>query len=406
MDTVDADSRDRVIETLATAIESKDPIWREVNHQLDDGTELPIRYCCIYSKELNVLIALGRDLRQISILQQQLLNAQQTLEQDYWKLRQVETRYRLIFDMAVDAVLVVDEPSNIILEANPVANKLLLQNSKTIIGKSFPIGFDKSSMNSVSSLLAETRVTGKSSASKIHLLDNEREYKISINLIRQDNESRFLIRLYHAHTNTTQTHEPTARLSEVIESAPDAIVITDMQGLVQYANPSFIKLSQVASIEQAVNQSMERWLGRTGVDLNILITNLQNYGAVKLYASKLRGELGAVSNVEISAAVIDEVEPELFIIFIRDIERRVSSDATTVTKLPRSIEQITQQVGKLPLKEIVRESSDLIEKTCIEAALELTDDNRASAAEILGLSRQSLYAKLKTHEIADLSNIE
>jgi DNA-binding NtrC family response regulator len=32
---------------------------------------------------------------------------------------------------------------------------------------------------------------------------------------------------------------------------------------------------------------------------------------------------------------------------------------------------------------------------CIEAALQLTHDNRASAAEMLGLSRQSLYVKLR-----------
>jgi DNA-binding NtrC family response regulator len=32
---------------------------------------------------------------------------------------------------------------------------------------------------------------------------------------------------------------------------------------------------------------------------------------------------------------------------------------------------------------------------CIEAALELTGDNRSSAAEMLGLSRQSLYVKLR-----------
>ena len=47
------------------------------------------------------------------------------------------------------------------------------------------------------------------------------------------------------------------------------------------------------------------------------------------------------------------------------------------------------------LKELVRETTDLIERLCIEAALELTRDNRASAAEMLGLSRQSLYVKLR-----------
>jgi DNA-binding NtrC family response regulator len=56
---------------------------------------------------------------------------------------------------------------------------------------------------------------------------------------------------------------------------------------------------------------------------------------------------------------------------------------------------MTELVGRLPLKDIVRETTDLIEQLCIEAALELTGDNRASAAEILGLSRQSLYIKLR-----------
>jgi DNA-binding NtrC family response regulator len=37
---------------------------------------------------------------------------------------------------------------------------------------------------------------------------------------------------------------------------------------------------------------------------------------------------------------------------------------------------------------------------CIEAALEMTHNNRASAAEMLGLSRQSLYVKLRRFGIS------
>jgi DNA-binding NtrC family response regulator len=48
----------------------------------------------------------------------------------------------------------------------------------------------------------------------------------------------------------------------------------------------------------------------------------------------------------------------------------------------------------------------MIEKLCIEAALEITGDNRASAAEILGLSRQSLYAKLRRYGLGELASAE
>ena len=70
--------------------------------------------------------------------------------------------------------------------------------------------------------------------------------------------------------------------------------------------------------------------------------------------------------------------------------------------LPRSVEQLTDLVGRMSLKEIVRESTDLIERLCIEAALAYTADNRASAAEILGVSRQSLYSKLHRHGLGNL----
>ena len=58
---------------------------------------------------------------------------------------------------------------------------------------------------------------------------------------------------------------------------------------------------------------------------------------------------------------------------------------------------MTELVGRMPLRDLVREATDVIERICIAAALQLTGDNRVSAAELLGVSRQSLYAKLRRH---------
>ena len=74
--------------------------------------------------------------------------------------------------------------------------------------------------------------------------------------------------------------------------------------------------------------------------------------------------------------------------------------------MTRSVEQLTELVGRVSLKELVRETTDVIERLCIEAALELTRDNRASAAEMLGLSRQSLYVKLRRYGLGDLESDE
>ena len=56
-------------------------------------------------------------------------------------------------------------------------------------------------------------------------------------------------------------------------------------------------------------------------------------------------------------------------------------------------------VGKVPLRDLVRETTDIIERLCIEAALQINDNNRAGAADMLGLSRQSLWDTPVRHRL-------
>jgi transcriptional regulator PpsR len=123
---------------------------------------------------------------------------------------------------------------------------------------------------------------------------------------------------------------------------------------------------------------------------------------VRFFATTLRGEYGSTTEVEISAVAV-ELEGQTWLGFaIRNVERRRVTDARSARELPRSVEQLTELVGRVSLKELVRETTDVIERLCIEAALELTSDNRASAAEMLGLSRQSLYVKLRRYGLGDI----
>jgi transcriptional regulator PpsR len=105
--------------------------------------------------------------------------------------------------------------------------------------------------------------------------------------------------------------------------------------------------------------------------------------------------------VEISAVSVSRGEDKCLGFTIREMGRRLASDVRAPRELPRSASQMTELVGRMPLKDIVRETTDLIEQLCIEAALQLTGDNRASAAEMLGLSRQSLYIKLRRFDMVD-----
>ena len=51
-------------------------------------------------------------------------------------------------------------------------------------------------------------------------------------------------------------------------------------------------------------QPLDRWLGRTGVELGVLIATLRQRGSVGLFVTTLRGEYGGSAEVEISAAAL------------------------------------------------------------------------------------------------------
>jgi transcriptional regulator PpsR len=414
VDTVTLESRPKVELLLRDAGAPTDnPNRRHVNQVLSGGRELPLLFSArriesgTGAMQAHRLIACGRDLRATAALQQRLVEAQQAMERDYWKFRHAETRYRHLFQVASEAVLVVDSATQKILEANPAATELLGESGNPdLVGMTFPVGFDAAGAEALSNLVAGVRATGRADQARAHLTGGPGTVTVSVSTYRQDRLSHLLVRLNRTQAEISSPDAPStsAILLRMVQSAPDCLVVTDLEGHVVSVNAAFIELAQLTTEEQARGQTLDRWLGRTGVDLSVLISNLRQRGAVRLFATTLRGESGAVTDVEISATMATQGEQPFLGFTIRDVGRRLSSEPRPGKELPKSVGQLTELVGRVPLKDIVGETTDLIEQLCIEAALELTRDNRASAAEMLGLSRQSLYVKLRRYGMGNLGD--
>lgn len=56
---------------------------------------------------------------------------------------------------------------------------------------------------------------------------------------------------------------------------------------------------------------------------------------------------------------------------------------------------VAELVGSAALNQIVLQTTDVVEKLCIETALELTKGNKTASAEMLGISRSTLYYKIR-----------
>ncbi|MGA2291367.1 transcriptional regulator PpsR [Bradyrhizobium sp.] len=399
---VTPDTKAKVGELLQDAVVRKSSSWRQVNHPSAGGEDIPVLYAAINIGRDDRFVVVGRDLRPLAAMQQRLINAQQSMERDYVRLRHAETRYRLLFQVSSEAVMIVDTVSNAIIDANPAALALFDQSAPQLLKSGFPGHFDAAGSQAIQTLLADVRATGRDSSARAHLADGQRECSIRVSLFRQENAALFLVRLAsHASPPEGSTLKATSMLLKYFDAAPDGLVITQFDGRIVRANPAFLEMAQLSSAEQARGELLDRWLGRAGVDFSVALANLRQNDSIKLFATAMRGEYGVTTDVEVSAvSIADGDDKPSFGFAVRNVEKRLSSSSSS-RELPRSMAQLIELIGRVPLRDLVRETTDVIEKLSIEAALELTGDNRASAAEMLGLSRQSLYVKLRRFGLAE-----
>jgi transcriptional regulator PpsR len=427
-DTVGTDSRDKVADLLARALADEPGAPRQVNHPAAGGPDLPVLYAAVRvagkTRATTRIVALGRDLRDNVTLQRRLVDAQQTMERDYWRFREAETRYRNLFQASAEAVLIVDGATLRVVEANPAALALLSggTSNKTpkIVGAPLASLFAAGAGEPLAAAVAAARSLGKHERLSAALAATQLGVAVSLASFRQEQASFLLVRLALLAPAEQKRGKGEAKAapssagagfeSAFVRNASDALAFTDGAGRVVAVNRAFARLAQLSSEEQARGEPLDRWLGRTGVEMSVLLANLRDSGAAGLFSTELRGALGAVTVVEIAASALEAASgpgTPAFAFAVRDVGRRLAPNEQSLpTKVPQSVAQLTELVGRVPLKQIVAETSDLIERLSIETALTMTKDNRAMAAQLLGLSRQSLYVKLRRFGMGGLEQSE
>ena len=404
IETVTIESRNKIEDMIREASPRAPTRWRQVNYPNPDGPDIPIRHSAIRFGADRKIMCVGRDLRAMAQLQLRLGEAQQAMEREYARIRGAEKRYRLLFQMAPEAVLIVDAGNNRVIEANPAASTLVGKDAKKLIGHEFGELFEEDSRQAAMSFVAAARVAPRIDNVHVKLKDEKDSLLLSGSMFRQESAAHLLVLLSRLNAPGAAPSQDVTRILDVVEKIPDAFVVTEPDGRVLTANAAFVDLVQASSESQVRGESLDRWLGGPGVDLSVLFSTLRAHGVARNYSTVLRGEFGASEDVEVSAVSIPGGAIPCFGLTLRASRWRAGPEKLGGRELPRTVEQFTGLVGRVPLKNLVRETTDLIERLCIEAALELTRDNRASAAEMLGLSRQGLYAKLRRYGLGDLDD--
>jgi transcriptional regulator PpsR len=375
------------------------PAWHDVTHGSVDS-ELPLKWLSLPLPDGRRL-AVARDRRAAATLEQQLARAQQMNERDAMRLRQLETRQRLLFDTAAEPIFIIDAVTRRVLEANAAARRATGLSASALIGHGFAALVHPNDHDSTLAALGALTAADQPHPARLRLADGA-AWSLNATMFRQDRDARLLLRLTPL---AAAPHTAAAYLADGLERLPDAFVLTDDRFEIVAGNGAFLDLVGMARHNDLVGQPIGRFVGRPGLDLGVLIAALREHGLVRGFTTLVRPghadpAAGDGEAVEVSAVSSGHAGARHHGFAIRLAPR----PSPTAGQGSLSVAQLTELVGRVPLKEIVRESTDLIERLCIEAALTYSEDNRASAAEILGLSRQSLYSKLHRHGLGNLGD--
>lgn len=401
LDLVKSDSQEKVTDLIEAAGQEGQRRWRQVNHIQSNQPDLPIRYFTLPTKREGWVLAIGRDMRAAARMQQRMIQAQRSMENDYAKAREAETRFRLLFQMASEGVIIIDGDTYKVTDANPAAAHILGQDPEKLEGRSMDSAFGMDQSETVHDALAVARKTGQAEQIELSPKGKSDTYIIRTSVFRQSSRVFFLVRIIAKQDQSTS--EANTYLSQLAEVLPDGLMLTSEDGRILSVNNAFAELAQLNDAESILGKAAVRYLGRTETELNVLMANLREHGVVRNFATTLRSQFDQRESVEVSAVAAPGPKGMVFAFSIRPIGRRLEAGYKSDSEaLPSNVDRLSELVGRLALKDIVRESTDMIERGCIEAALELTNNNRASAAELLGLSRQSLYAKMHRHNIGEL----
>lgn len=389
---------DRTLKAFLEGTPSAQPT--QLNHS-DDVNEwgFPVSYTLHRIGPDGSILMLGHDLRPISEMQQQLVKAQMALEQDYEQQREYDTRFRVLMESSRDAVVFVSLGSGRIIEANSMAARMLNREKNEIVGAGFAQEFDgRRKGELLDALQASAMAEGPTNVS-VQTRKGHKTLRLHPTLFRASGERMMLCRIEQAEGEGNASGDLPQGLLGLFNQGADAIAFTNADGDLVSVNEAFLELTNAAHALNVKGRSLGDYLQRGQVDLRVLLENAARAGHIRLYSTKMAGDFGAPRTVEISATYLSDLEHPGYAFILRDAGR---ADAVRVSPAPageENVKSVMELVGSATLKEIVAETTDVVERMCIETAVELTSNNRVAAAEMLGLSRQSLYVKLRKYDL-------
>ena len=402
VDTVSTDTRRKIellLDELSTTSISQ---RREVNHPIVDGDAVPMAWTAIRLGEHGRWWPSGANLRAVAAIQRRFLDSQHEMELDYWQRRHADNRYRTLFQVARDAVMVLDADSFRVVECNDAARRLL-DHGGPARGRRGVAARTRDRRRA----RAAGRASGHGAQQWPRWRDPASHGRAGPHLGRLGHP------LHHGRaaaacscervimTRAAADSQP-AVMRALVESTTDAVVITDSAGHIQMANPAFLALVQQPSEVRVKGQGLADIVGDADGRWQDMMARTRLQGLCPRTPLTVQGgELGI--DVEVVSTVLTDGDQELLGYTLRTVEPARPVTSSTVHEAWPELDALRAQVGLVPLATLLQEASEAVERQMIQKALRLASGHVGTAARLLFVNPQSLTLRMHGLDLAGLS---
>lgn len=409
VDTVTGDTRQK-IEALLNEVQAGGfSRRREVNHLAPRGADVPVAYAAIRLGRHGPVLAVGRHLREASALQERFIDAQQSMELDYQHHRQADERYRMLFQVARDGVMVVDAGTLHIVDANRAAAALFGVPPDDMAGRPASAGFAPSMQGTVDAFLTLSRSRAAPSGIRALVMPAgaTTTTPVPVDLLVTpfcaEGTAWLRVRLRPASAPLESDHDA-RRLAEFVERSPDAIAITDADGHVLMNNPAFARLCRDSgglSTDHIspVGQPLMALLGDVDGRVAATLADAHAHGVADARMAVAGLQLGRQLDIELSAVLLFDGGQACMGLTVRRMDVRRDAMPRQIGELAGALNRLAAQVGIVALPELLQEATDLAERHLLESALSRAEGDPLQAAQWLGISAESLWRRLRHHRL-------
>jgi PAS domain S-box-containing protein len=154
-------------------------------------------------------------------------------------LKESEARYKTLTEITIEGIIM--HKGGIIIDVNPSAQKMTGYSSDYVKGKNILDFIHPNSLDFIKSKL-NTGYTGSFEATIICADKSSLEIEIEAkNVIVNGDENRVVA--FRDITNKKKYEEEILALSTAVKQSPTSIVITNINGIIEYVNPKFTKVT-------------------------------------------------------------------------------------------------------------------------------------------------------------------